>query len=156
MRALIQRVRSAEVKINGEAPRSIGPGLLVYLAVEGCDSQAQAQGLAEKIATLRIFEDGAGKLNRDVLSVGGDVLAISNFTLLADARKGRRPSFTAAAASKHAAPLYEAFVASLEGCGIRVACGAFGKHMEIHSVADGPVNLIVEFPPAASERGGGG
>ncbi len=155
MRALIQRVRSAEVEADDEVLGRIDRGLLVYLGVGIGDDATGAARLAKKVAGLRIFEDGQGKLNLSVQDVGGDVLVIPNFTLMADAhRGGRRPSFTTAANGKLAEPLYQAFAASLAECGCRVERGAFGKHMEIFSVADGPVNLVTEFPPPdlASDR----
>jgi D-tyrosyl-tRNA(Tyr) deacylase len=138
---------------EGERTGAIDRGLLVYLGISAADTSADAERIAEKIATLRIFEDDEGKLNRDVQDVRGGVLAISNFTLLADARKGRRPSFDSAATAQAAEPLYNAFIAALKAQGCNVAAGAFGKHMDIRSVADGPVNLIVEFPPPANAGG---
>ncbi len=150
MRALVQRVREAEVAAGGESVGRIGRGLLVYLGVGASESSENARWLAEKIANLRIFEDDDGKLNLSVLDVSGEVLAVPNFTLMADARKGRRPSFAAAAGAESAEPLYEAFIVALTEQGCRVARGAFGEHMEISSVADGPVNIIVEFPTGPS------
>ncbi len=152
MRALVQRVRSAEVNADGSVLGRIGRGLLIYVGVAASDCPEDARRLAERVAGLRIFEDAEGKLNRSGRDVGGDVLAVSNFTLLADARKGRRPSFAAAAAPALAEPLYEAFLETMRQQGCHVVGGAFGKHMEIHSVADGPVNLIVEFPPATERK----
>lgn len=148
MRALLQRVHRAEVEAAGEVTGRIGPGLLVYVGVAASDGPDEARRLAEKVARLRIFEDDRGKLNHSVQDVAGAVLAISNFTLLADARKGRRPSFAAAAAAPRAEPLHEAFVGALRGEGCCVECGVFGAEMTIRSDADGPVNVIVEMPPA--------
>lgn len=150
MRALVQRVRSAEVIAAGRSVGRTGHGLLVYLGVGTSDNADNARLLGEKIANLRIFEDDAGKLNLSVQDVRGGVLVVSNFTLMGDTRKGRRPSFAAAAGAESAEPLYDAFVVALTERGCRVARGAFGEHMEITSVADGPVNLVVQFPPRAS------
>ena len=148
MRALVQRVSSARVQVAGRETGRIDNGLLVYVGVGADDSTSHAARLAEKIAGLRVFEDDQGKLNLCVRDIpGGGVLVISNFTLLADARKGRRPSFASAAKAEAARPMLEAFVGGLEQNGCRVARGAFGEHMTIDAVADGPVNLIVDFPP---------
>ena len=151
MKALLQRVGSAEVRADGKTTGKIGRGLLVYLGVASTDTEQHATKLAEKVAGLRIFEDEDDKLNRSVQDVQGGILAVSNFTLLADARKGRRPSFTDSAGADHAQPLYEAFVAELQRLGCEVAVGAFGRHMEISSVAEGPVNMLVEIPPGGAE-----
>ncbi len=148
MRALVQRVSLAEVSVNGEAVGEIDHGLLVYLGIGVADGPDDARPLAEKIANLRIFEDDQGKLNLSVRDARGGVLAVSNFTLMADTRKGRRPSFVAAAPADTARPLYEAFINELASLGCRVAQGAFGEHMDIRSIADGPVNLVVDFPPS--------
>ena len=150
MRALLQRVRSAEVTTGGKTTGKIASGLLVYVAVAEGDSPSEARRLAEKVANLRIFTDDADKLNRCVLDEGGQVLVIPNFTLLADARKGRRPAFAAAASGGAAEPLHQAFLHCLRQQGCRVETGTFGTHMEIDSLADGPVNVIVDFPPATS------
>jgi len=147
MRVLLQRVSSAKVKTNGEVVGSISRGLLVYLGVSPADNAELATGLAEKVAALRIFEDSDGKLNLSVRDVRGGVLAVPNFTLMADARKGRRPSFDTAAGAEHARPIYDAFLAALADQGCQLACGAFGEHMEIESTADGPVNIVIDFPP---------
>ena len=148
MRALVQRVSSARVEALGRTVGEIGPGLLVYLGFAATDTQQSIRPLAEKLVNLRIFEDADGKMNLSVRDVGGTILAVSNFTLMADVRKGRRPSFVAAASGVNARPLYEAFLAELASLGCEAARGAFGEHMDIQSVADGPVNLVVEFPPA--------
>jgi len=149
MRALVQRVTSAGVEVSGEILGRIGRGLLVYVGVAPDDTTDYAHRLAEKVAGLRIFEDEAGKMNLSVQDVGGDVLAVPNFTLMADARRGRRPSFATSAAGPVAQPLYEEFVVALVSLGCRAARGSFGAHMHVTSVADGPVNLVVDFPPAA-------
>jgi len=144
MRAVLQRVRWAEVIVEGEIVGRIEQGLLVYLGVAAGDEKADAERLAEKVAALRIFEDDEGKLNEDVQDVRGGVLAVPNFTLLADARKGRRPAFVAAAPPQQAGPLYDDFVAALERAGVSAATGTFGAHMIVNSAADGPVNIILE------------
>ena len=120
MKALLQRVSEAQVRIGGETMAAIGPGLLILLGVGHADSVEIARKLAEKIATLRIFEDADGKTNLSVLDAGGAALVISQFTLYADTRRGRRPSFTDAAAPEHSRPLVDSFAASLEGLGVTV------------------------------------
>ncbi len=147
MRALVQRVLWAEVEVASQVVGRIERGLLVYLGVATTDTPALAHRLAEKTAHLRIFEDQAGKLNRSVQETGGGILAISNFTLLADTAKGRRPAFCAAAGALQAQPLYDAFVGQLKLMGCTVACGVFRADMTIRSAADGPVNVIVDWPP---------
>ena len=146
MRALLQRVELAQVEVDGHVTGRIGPGLLVYLGIAKDDVPSSAAGLARKVAALRIFNDEEGKLNRSVQDDRGGVLVISNFTLMADARKGRRPSFEAAAPPEKAQPLYEAFIGELEKLGCSVARGVFGANMIIRSVAAGPVNVIVDWP----------
>jgi D-tyrosyl-tRNA(Tyr) deacylase len=147
VRALVQRVHRADVAAGEATVGRIGRGLLVYLGVGRADTEAEARRLAEKIATLRIFEDEQDKLNLSVRDVGGAVLVIPNFTLLADTRKGRRPAFAAAADASAARPLHEAFVDALKQAGCEVECGVFGACMTICSDADGPVNVIAEMPP---------
>ncbi|MFB3891141.1 MAG: D-aminoacyl-tRNA deacylase [Phycisphaerae bacterium] len=146
MRALVQRVESAEVRVDGQVTGRIGPGLLVYLGVAAGDDSACAARLAEKVAFLRIFDDAQGKLNLSVRDAGGAVLAVSNFALLADARKGRRPAFAAAAPPEIAQPLYDDFVAELRKLGCTVACGVFRASMAVLSTAVGPVNVIIDYP----------
>ena len=147
MRALVQRVSSAPVETDGEVIARIGRGLLVYLGVGQTDTIDHSARLAEKIINLRIFEDAQAMLNLSVRDARGDVLVIPNFTLMADARKGRRPSFAPAAPPQSAEPIYDKFVGALGQFGGHVTGGAFGEHMTIRSVADGPVNLLVDFPP---------
>ena len=147
MRALVQRVGWAEVVVDGRNVGRIEAGLLVYVAVGVDDTQAEAQWLAAKIADLRIFEDEGGKLNMSVRDARGGVLAVSNFTLLADARHGRRPAFADAAPAEQAEPIHEAFVAALRGEALNVATGLFGAHMAIRSRTDGPVNIVIDTPP---------
>jgi len=144
MRALVQRVDWAEVVVGGSMVGSIDRGLLVYVGVAPADGEADAARLAEKVARARIFEDDDGKMNLSCQDVRGDVLAISNFTLLADTRKGRRPAFTRAAGPEHAEKLYDAFCAGLASQGVGVQRGIFRATMIIRSAAAGPVNVIIE------------
>lgn len=152
MKAVLQRVGHARVAVGSSVVGLIDAGLLVYVGVAVGDTDDEARKLAEKVAALRIFRDDAGKLNLSVLDVGGGVLVVPNFTLQADASKGRRPAFVNAAPPAHARPLCELFVKCLTELGCRVATGMFGEHMLIDSQADGPVNIILDIPPA---RGGG-
>jgi D-aminoacyl-tRNA deacylase len=140
MRALVQRVSRAAVRVDGGTVASIGPGLLVLLGVTHDDDEAVGDRLADKVRALRIFEDADGRMNEPL----GDreVLVVSQFTLYGDARKGNRPSFVAAARPEHAEPLYERFRARLGAQG-----GAFGAHMEVDLVNDGPVTLLLELGP---------
>lgn len=158
MRAIIQRVSSAEVRVDGEVVGRIGKGLLVYAGVGAADTSEHAEKLADKIAQMRIFDDDAGKLNLSVQDVRGGVLVISNFTLLADARRplgppregpdglagGRRPEFSAAAPAEQAVGVHEALMEALKRRQLPLAGGVFGRHMDIVSTADGPVNIILD------------
>ena len=132
------------MEIDGEVAGSIGRGLLVLLGVGQGDSEKQAHWLADKIAGLRIFEDDAGKMNLSVEEVGGSLLVVSQFTLYADCRKGRRPSFTGAAPPEEADRLYQVFVQRLKERGLPVATGVFQAMMQVHLVNDGPVTVVVE------------
>jgi D-tyrosyl-tRNA(Tyr) deacylase len=143
VRAVVQRVSEARVTVAGETVGAIGPGLLVLLGVGHDDDEAAVEHLAGKIARLRIFEDDAGHMNRSVLDTGGAVLAVSQFTLLADTRKGNRPSFMAAAPPERAEPLYETFVEGLRTLGLEVATGRFGQSMEVQLVNSGPVTIVM-------------
>jgi D-tyrosyl-tRNA(Tyr) deacylase len=147
MRALVQRTGPAAVSVGGEPVDAIDAGLLVYVGISTQDTPADAEVLARKVANLRIFDDEQGKLNRSVLQAGGQVLVIPNFTLLADARKGRRPAFSAAATGSAAGPLQDAFCRAMEQEGCSVRRGVFGADMTIRSDARGPVNVIVDVPP---------
>jgi len=147
MRAVLQRVRWAEVEADGNVVGKIDHGLLVYVAAGPGDGAAQAEQMAEKIAGLRVFPDKQDKLNLSVRDVRGGVLAVPNFTLLADARKGRRPAFGAAAPATVAEPVFDAFVLTLGKMGVAVAAGIFGASMLIRSSADGPVNIVLDIPP---------
>jgi D-tyrosyl-tRNA(Tyr) deacylase len=144
MRAVVQRVQRSRVLVGDEVTGQIGRGLLVLLGVAPTDTPAHATWLAEKIVTLRIFEDDAGKMNRSVADVGGAVLVVSQFTLYGDCAKGRRPSFVGAAPPEIAIPLYEAFVNAVRALGIPTATGRFGAMMQVELINDGPVTLIVD------------
>ena len=144
MRACVQRVTRAQVTVAGEVSGRIGAGMLVLLGVADGDTPADARQLAEKIAGLRIFEDDREKMNRSLADIGGAMLIVSQFTLLGDCRKGRRPSFVAAAAPELAESLYRVFVDAVAEQGIEVATGRFRRHMEVELVNDGPVTLLLE------------
>jgi D-aminoacyl-tRNA deacylase len=144
MKAVLQRVSRASVSVEGEIVGAIGPGLCVLLGVSRSDGAEEASRLAGKIARLRVFEDESGRFNRSLLDVGGDALVVSQFTLLGDTAKGNRPSFTDAAPTDQAEPLYEAFCDELRGLGVPVATGRFGARMAVELVNDGPVTIIFE------------
>jgi D-aminoacyl-tRNA deacylase len=146
MRAAVQRVSESEVTVDGESVGRIGRGLMVLLGVAGGDTETEVRFLADKIPRLRIFEDDGGKMNRSLLDVGGGMLVVSQFTLLADCRKGRRPSFVQAAQPETANALYEDFVRRVRELGIHVETGQFGAMMAVSLVNDGPVTLILESP----------
>lgn len=148
MRAVIQRVTRASVAIDGEIVGKIGPGLLVLLGVTHTDNPADARWLAEKIVSLRIFNDADGKMKLGFTDVNGSVLVVSQFTLYGDCQKGRRPSFIAAARPEQAIPLYEAFINGIKALGVPVETGRFGAMMDVELVNDGPVTLILNSPPA--------
>lgn len=144
LRAVVQRVKWAGVSVEGRQVARIGPGFLVLLGVGRGDGAASARYLAEKVATLRVFEDGEGKMNLALGDVGGEVLAVSQFTLYADCRKGRRPGFSDAAPPGEALPLFEEFVAELRRRGVPVQTGAFGEHMLVELANDGPVTVLLD------------
>ena len=144
MRAVIQRVRHASVSVDGAEIAAIGPGLLVLLGVARGDTAAEAERLARRCAELRIFADEAGKFDRSLLDVGGEALVVSQFTLLGETRKGRRPNFMEAAPPGEAEPLVGSFAAALEAAGARTRTGRFGAMMEVALVNDGPVTLLME------------
>ncbi|PDW00082.1 D-aminoacyl-tRNA deacylase [Candidatus Chloroploca asiatica] len=150
MRALIQRVSEASVTVEGSVVGAIGPGLLVLLGVGQGDGPAEAQFLADKTAGLRIFSDAAGKFNYSVQESGGSVLVVSQFTLYADTRKGRRPSFVRAAPPEVAQPLVEVYAEALRALGLTVAMGRFGAMMQVALLNDGPVTIMLEAPVAVS------
>jgi D-tyrosyl-tRNA(Tyr) deacylase len=144
MRAVVQRVSEAGVTVEGCVTGAIGKGLLVLVGIGHGDTEETARALAAKIARLRIFQDAEGKMNLSVQDVGGGVLAVSQFTLLADTRKGNRPSFIDAAPPEAANRLYEAFCAALADLGLPVARGIFGAHMDVRLTNDGPVTIILD------------
>ncbi len=144
MRAVVQRVSSAHLRIEGREHSSIGRGLLVLVGVEKNDTEADASTLAKKVVELRVFDDDSGRMNRSVLEVGGEVLAVSQFTLLGDSRKGRRPSFDKAAPPDEARRLYELFVAALYQAGAEVSTGVFGEMMDVELTNSGPVTLLLD------------
>ena len=144
MRAVVQRVTEARVMVGGETVGDIGLGFLVLLGVANGDTPADAAYLAEKTTGLRIFEDSAGKMNLALSDVGGAVLVVSQFTLLGDCRKGRRPGFTDAAPPELADALYAEYTAALRARGLRVATGVFRAEMQVFLVNDGPVTLLLD------------
>ncbi|MEX0683424.1 MAG: D-aminoacyl-tRNA deacylase [Dehalococcoidia bacterium] len=144
MRAVVQRVLRASVTVEDHEVAAIGRGFLVLLGVATDDTPAIATKLAAKVAGLRLFEDSAGKMNLGLAEVGGSILCVSQFTLYGDIRRGRRPSFDAAAPGEVALPLYEAFCDAIEPTGIACAHGAFGAHMHVALTNDGPVTLIID------------
>jgi D-tyrosyl-tRNA(Tyr) deacylase len=146
VRAVVSRVAWARVVADGELTGEIGPGLLVLVGVTSGDTEADAAWLAAKVAALRVFDDDQGRMNRSLSETGGSALVVSQFTLYGDARKGRRPSYVAAAPPERAAPLVEAVAKSLAGAGIPVATGRFGAHMLVESSGDGPVTILLETP----------
>jgi len=144
MRAVIQRVSRAKVTVNNSTSGEIGLGLLVLLGVAHGDTESDATYLAEKIAGLRIFEDEDGKMNRSVQDAGGSVLVVSQFTLYGDVRRGKRPSFDAAAAPEHARRLYEFFVEQTLAAGLGCETGRFQEMMQVELVNDGPVTILLD------------
>ncbi len=144
MRAVIQRVATAQVTVHGEVVGQIGRGFLVLLGVTAADGEGEAALLARKIARLRVFEDDGGKMNLALADVGGAVLAVSQFTLYADVRKGRRPSFIAAARPEQAEPLYQRFCTLLQAEGVPVQQGVFQAEMQVSLVNDGPVTIWMD------------
>jgi D-tyrosyl-tRNA(Tyr) deacylase len=144
MRAVVQRVSRAKVTVNGELTGEIGLGLLVLLGVGQDDTEADAIYLAEKIAGLRVFEDDQGKMNRSVQDAGGSVLAVSQFTLYGDVRRGKRPSFDVAAPPEKARQLYESFVEQIRARGLRCETGRFQAMMQVELVNEGPVTILLD------------
>jgi D-tyrosyl-tRNA(Tyr) deacylase len=144
MRAVVSRVAWARVVADGELTGEIGPGLLVLVGVTHADTGDDAAWLAAKLATLRVFDDDQGRMNRSLTEVGGAALVVSQFTLYGDARKGRRPSYVAAAPPAQAAPLVEAVAKSLADAGVPVATGRFGAAMRVESAGDGPVTVLLD------------
>lgn len=154
MRAVIQRVSSASVTIGGKTQGKIGAGLLILLGVGESDTEHECRYLAEKCATLRIFEDEAGKMNRSLSETGGAVLIVSNFTLYGDCRKGRRPNFMNSARPELAEPLYEQFCNQLRALGIPVQTGRFGADMKVSLTNDGPVTLMLDTADMLAQKNG--
>ena len=144
MRAVVSRVAWARVVADGELTGEIGPGLLVLVGVTHADGEADAAWLAAKVAGLRVFDDDRGVMNRSLAETGGSALVVSQFTLYGDARRGRRPSYVAAAPPERAAPLVEAVAKALAGAGVPVASGRFGAEMLVESAGDGPVTILLD------------
>ncbi|MBM4001645.1 MAG: D-tyrosyl-tRNA(Tyr) deacylase [Planctomycetes bacterium] len=144
MRACVQRVREAHVAVANEVVGRIGRGLLVLLGVARDDDRADAEFLADKCVDLRIFDDDGGKMNRSLVDVRGGLLAVSQFTLLGDCRKGRRPSFVDAAPPEWAEPLYDVFVERVRARGVPIETGRFRTHMSVSLVNDGPVTILID------------
>lgn len=153
MRALVQRVTNASVTVNGQRVASIGPGLVVFLGVGRGDTLEDARYLAEKIAHLRVFPDAQQRFNRSTLEAGAQVLLVSQFTLYADTRRGRRPSFSDAAPPQEAQPLLEQLQFLLQEQGLPVATGQFGAHMLVELANDGPVTLLIDSADRLRPRG---
>ena len=145
MRIVLQRVSRAAVEVDGREVARIGAGLLALVCVAKGDDAAVTQRAALKVAGLRLFEDAAGKMNLDLAGVGGEILVVSQFTLLADSSRGRRPSFEGAAPGDVAAPLVEHFAETLRQAGFAVATGRFAAHMRVELINDGPVTLVLDF-----------
>lgn len=144
MRLVLQRVKYGRVTVDGRTVAQIGPGMVILLGIGPQDGEEQARYLVEKIANLRIFEDDQGKINRSILEVGGEAIVVSQFTLYADTRKGRRPSFTDAASPELAAPLVQLFATLLAEQGVPTLTGEFGAHMLVEIANDGPVTIWME------------
>ena len=144
MRAVVQRVKSANVKVDNKVIGSIEQGLLLLLGVEESDEDKDLEYMCEKVPNLRIFEDENGKMNKSLLDVEGSILVISQFTLLGDARKGRRPSFILAAQPDKAIPMYEKYIANMKEKGIYTQSGEFGADMKVELINDGPVTILLD------------
>jgi D-tyrosyl-tRNA(Tyr) deacylase len=144
MRIVAQRVSRAEVRVGGEIVARIGRGLLLLVAIEKGDAEGDLDWFSDKVLQMRVFEDSAGKMNLSALDIGAEILAVSQFTLVGDLSRGRRPGFERAAPPEQAEPLYRAFVERLAGSPLRVATGRFREFMEVELVNDGPVTLILD------------
>lgn len=151
MKVVMQRVTRAMVTVEHEVVGAIGPGLLLLAGIGAHDDVAVARRMAQKCAEMRIFGDGHARFSRSLLDTGGEALVVSQFTLLADTRRGRRPSFTAAAPPEIAAPLVEHFADKLRDLGVRVSCGQFGADMQVESVNDGPVTIVLDSADIAND-----
>jgi D-aminoacyl-tRNA deacylase len=155
MKIVLQRVKEARVDVDGRTVGRIGKGLCLLVGVEKGDGEADAEYLARKCVELRTFPDAEGKMNLSLAEAGGEVLAVSQFTLAGSVRKGRRPSFDGAEEPGRAAELFDYFVGAVEALGVTVETGVFQTAMDVHIVNDGPVTFILESKPAASPRDGG-
>jgi D-aminoacyl-tRNA deacylase len=144
MKAVVQRVSTARVRVRGDVVSEIGAGLCILVGVGRDDAGSEAERLAGKIARLRIFDDEGGRFDRSLLDAGGEALVVSQFTLLAEHKKGTRPDFSRAAPPEVAEPLYEAFCEALRALGVRVQTGVFGARMEVELVNDGPVTIVLD------------
>ena len=145
MRTVVQRVKQASVTVNGSVASAIGQGLLLLLGIEAADTEEDIQWLSHKVLGLRIFDDEEGVMNRNIQDVGGDIIVVSQFTLMASYKKGNRPSWIRAAGHEHAMPLYERFVEVLsEGLGKPVGTGVFGAEMQVELINDGPVTICMD------------
>ena len=145
MRTVVQRVKQASVTVNGSVVSAIGQGLLLLLGIEAADTEEDIQWLSRKVLGLRIFDDEEGVMNRNIQDVGGDIIVVSQFTLMASYKKGNRPSWIRAAGHEHAVPMYERFVEVLrEGLGKSVGTGVFGAEMQVELINDGPVTICME------------
>jgi len=151
MRLVIQRVSRAEVRVGGAAVGRIGTGMLVLVGLELGDAEAQLERAANRLRTLRVFEDEDGKINRGLDEVGGELLLVSQFTLAGSIRRGRRPSFDRAMPAAEAEPMFDRLVGMLRAGGLTVATGSFGAMMEVELVNDGPVTLLWDDPPEGAE-----
>lgn len=154
MRVVLQRVSRAAVRVNDQTVGEIGPGLLALVGVAAGDDAKTVDKIAAKVAGLRIFADAAGRFNESVAEIGGAVLVVSQFTLIADVRKGRRPSFTGAARPEQAEPLVERFTAQLAAAGVPTASGRFGAMMEVELVNDGPFTVVLDSTDLERPRRG--
>ncbi|MBM7613895.1 D-aminoacyl-tRNA deacylase [Alkaliphilus hydrothermalis] len=144
MRAVVQRIKEGKVEVAGEVTGAIGKGLLIYLGVSDEDTLQDVKYMADKIANLRIFEDENEKMNLALLDTGAEMLVVSQFTLYGDCRKGRRPNFSGAGRPEMADELYKEFLKSCEEMGMHVETGVFQAHMEVHSINDGPVTMLID------------
>jgi D-tyrosyl-tRNA(Tyr) deacylase len=147
VRIVVQRVERAAVRVGGREVASIGAGLLLLVGVERGDGEAQVERAAQRMASLRVFEDDRGHMNRGLGEIGGEVLVVSQFTLAGSIRRGRRPSFEGASPADEAEPVVDALVAALRSLGVRVESGRFGAHMEVELVNDGPVTFVWQDRP---------
>ena len=154
MRVVLQRVSRATVRVDGAVVGQIGAGFLALTGIAAGDDASRVDAMAAKVAGLRVFTDAAGKFNHDLADVGGGVLVVSQFTLIADVRRGRRPSFTGAARPEVAEPLVERFAARLREAGLPVQGGRFGAHMEVELLNDGPVTLVIDSQDLEQPRRG--